>query len=278
MMAKVLTAEAIERYGRDGFCDPIPILNHDEAAAARASLEAFEAENGGPLKGGHRFKSHLLFKWLSDLTRDARVLDPVEDLIGPDLLLWSTDWFVKEANSGQYVSWHQDSGYWGLETRRLVSVWLALSPATITSGCMRIMPGSQEWPDMAHVETYADDNMLTRGQTIQGLDEAAAVDLEVAMGWGALFNYRMVHSSPPNRSADRRIGIVLRYIPPETRQTKADWDCAALVRGEDRHGNFEHEPFPARDLDPAAVAFHEMAQERRRQIYYQGTEWNEFRT
>ncbi len=277
-MSKILTAAAVQKYATDGFCDPIPLLSHAEAAAARAGLEAFESENGGPLHGGQRFKSHLLFKWLSDLTRDDRVLDAVEDLIGPDILLWSTDWFIKEVNSGQYVSWHQDSGYWGLETRRLVSVWIALSPATIESGCMRIIPGSQEWADMEHVETFADDNMLTRGQSIEGLDDSQAVDLEVPMGSGALFNYRIVHSSPPNGSDDRRIGVVLRYIPPETRQIKADWDCAALVRGQDPHGHFEHEPFPAHDLDPAAVAFHEMAQERRRQIYYQGTEWNEFRT
>ena len=138
MMAKVLTAEAIERYGRDGFCDPIPILSHDEAAAARASLEAFEAENGGPLKGGHRFKSHLLFKWLSDLTRDARVLDPVEDLIGPDLLLWSTDWFVKEASTSPGTRTAAIGGWrrggwsasgWRYRRRRLPAAACASCPA-----------------------------------------------------------------------------------------------------------------------------------------------------
>ncbi len=277
-MARVLSAEAIEQYWRDGFYTPIEIMTEAEVGAARTSLEAFEAANGGPLKGANRFKSHLLFKWLADLARAPRVLDVVEDLIGPDIMLWSSNWFIKEANSGQYVSWHQDSGYWGLDTRRLVSVWIALSPATVESGCMRILPGSQEGPDQEHVETFAENNMLTRGQAIQGLDEAGAIDLEVATGSGALFAYRLLHSSPPNRTDDRRIAIVLRYIPPETKQTLVEWDSAALVRGEDRFGHFEHEPVPDCDLDPATVAFHKKAEEQQRAIYYQGTEWTEHRT
>jgi len=277
-MPKLLGPEAIAQYRRDGYYAPLEVMSEAEARAARAELEAFEARNGGALKGAYRFKTHLLFKWLADLARSAKVLDAVEDLVGPDILLWTTNWFIKEANSGQYVSWHQDSNYWGLDTRKLVSVWVALSPATVESGCMRILPGSHDWPDQQHVETYAADNMLTRGQEIRGLDESRAVDLEVATGKAAIFTYRLLHSSPPNRTDDRRIALVLRYMPPETRQTLVDWDTAALVRGEDRYGHFEHEPVPARDFDPVAVAFHARAEEAQRAVYYHGTDWSTHRT
>ena len=133
-MPKALTEEAIEGLWRDGFHFPIPGVSEGEAASYRQQLEAFEAANGGALKGAHRFKTHLLFKWLADLVRAPHILDPVEDLIGPDILCWTTHWFIKEANSPSYVSWHQDNNYWGLDTKKLVSVWIALSPATLASG------------------------------------------------------------------------------------------------------------------------------------------------
>lgn len=276
-MPKVLTNEAIENLRRDGFHFPIPGISEAQAADYRQQLEAFEAANGGALEGANRFKTHLLFKWLADLIRAPHILDTVEDLIGPDILCWTTHWFIKEAQSPNYVSWHQDNNYWGLDTKDLVSVWIALSPATLQSGCMRMLPGSHLKPPMPHVDTLAEDNMLTRGQTIMDIDESQAVDIELNTGEAALFAYEIAHASPPNVSDDRRVAVVLRYIPPTARQMLADWDSAALVRGEDKYGHFEHEPVPARDLDPVAVAFHAKAEEEQRKIYFKDTEWQEKR-
>lgn len=272
-MPKALTADAIDQLRCDGFYFPIPGVNEATATDYRRQLEAFETANGGTLKGANRFKTHLLFKWLADLIRAPHILDPVEDLIGPDILCWTTHWFVKEPQSPEYVSWHQDNNYWGLDTKDLVSVWIALSPANVRSGCMQMLPGSHLHPPMAHVDTRAEHNMLTRGQTIMDIDESKAVNIELNTGEAALFDYSIAHASPPNRSDDRRIGIVLRYIPPNTRQLLADWDSAALVRGADKYGHFEHEPVPQCDNDPIAVAFHKKAEEMQRQVYFKGTEW-----
>jgi ectoine hydroxylase-related dioxygenase (phytanoyl-CoA dioxygenase family) len=226
-----------------------------------------------------RFKSHLLFKWLNDLIRNPIILDAVEDLIGPNILVWSTDWWIKEAHSQSFVSWHQDSQYWGLDTAKLVTAWVGLSPSSVESGCMRVLPGSHLGPDLPHRDTYHDDNMLTRGQEIyEGIDESKAVNLEVQAGEAVIFAFRIAHASHPNTSDDRRIGMAIRYIPPDARQTRAARDIASLVRGEDVLGNFEHEPIPATDFDPAVVEFHARAEEERRQILYQGTSWNTHRT
>ena len=278
-MPKLLTLAAIEQYRRDGYYTPITALRPEEAAAMRGALEAFEARNGGPLKGSKRFKSHLLFRWLADLIRSPRILDAVEDLIGPDILCWTTHWWVKEPHSPHFVSWHQDSQYWGVDTDKLVSAWVALSPATLESGCMRLIPGSHLGPDLPHRDTWHDDNMLTRGQEISvAVDEAQAVNIEVDTGDAALFAYRIAHASHPNRSDDRRIAVAIRYIPPDACQTLAEWDSATLVRGEDTRGNFEHEPMPARDFDPVAVEFHRQAEDHQRRILYQGTDRTEHRT
>ena len=277
-MPKVLTEAAVEQYRRDGYCTPFGLLQPEEAAAMRGALERLETERGGPRKDAFRIKGHLLLRWMTDLVRNPRLLDAVEDLIGPDILCWTSQWWIKEPHSPQFVSWHQDSNYWGLDTDHLVSAWVALSPATVESGCMRFMPGSHVGPRLPHRETWHDDNMLSRGQEISaGIDEARAVNMEVATGEAALFSYRLAHASHPNRSDDRRIGIAIRYMPPDARQTLADWDSATLVRGEDRFGYFEHEPTPACDFDPVAVAYHKRTELNHRRIVYHGTVRTEHR-
>jgi ectoine hydroxylase-related dioxygenase (phytanoyl-CoA dioxygenase family) len=277
-MVKILTGSQVCQFHKNGFLPAFPVLPVDQAVQLRANLESFEAENDGVLKGSLRFKNHLLFKWLSDLIRSPRILDTVEDIIGPDILVWSTDWWIKEANSPQFVSWHQDSQYWGLDTDKLVTVWIAFSPSTIQSGCMRVLPGSHQGPDLKHEETYHDDNMLTRGQSIGDIDEDKAVDLVVDTGQAVLFAFRIAHASYPNQTDDRRIGLAIRYIPPDTQQQYSEQDSAALVRGVDNYHHFELEPEPRCDFDPVAVAFHKETEEIRRQILYHGTQWTTHRT
>lgn len=278
-MPKLLTDEQIAQFRRDGYCAALRVVPEEGAKDMRRRLESYERERGGPLKGSVRFKSHLLFKWLNDLIRNPLILDAVEDLIGPNILVWSTDWWVKEARSPSFVSWHQDSQYWGLDTTKLVTVWVALSPSTVASGCMRVMPGTHLGPDLPHRDTYHDDNMLTRGQEIyQGIDESKTVNLEVRTGEAAIFAFRIAHASHPNASNDRRIGMAIRYLPPDARQLRAERDIASLVRGEDTLGHFEHEPVPAGDFDPAVVEFHARAEEARRKILYHDTGWTTHRT
>ena len=279
-MGKVLEEAAVERFRRDGFYAPVPVASREEALGMRAHLEAYENEHGGPLKGSARFKSHLLFKWLANFIRSPRVLDPVEDVIGPDIMVWSTDWWLKEANSPSYVSWHQDSQYWGLDSEKLVTVWVALSPSNVASGCMRYMPGSHLGPDLPHRETFHDDNMLTRGQEIiEGIDESKAVNVELEPGEGSIFAFRIAHASHPNRTDDRRIGLAIRFIPPDARQvrsaTTTAWrSCAASTRTATSRSS----PEPECDFDPTAVEFHRWAEEERRKILYHGTDWQTHRT
>ena len=278
-MSKILDSQAIEQFQRDGYLPPIRVMTTAQAATVRQSLESAEKDNGGVLRGAKRFKSHLLYKWLSDLVRHPTILDAVEDLIGPDIMCWTGHWWNKEPHSASFVSWHQDSQYWGLDTDRLVTAWVALSPATVESGCMRLLPGSHRGPDLPHVDTFHEHNMLTRGQEISvGLDESAAINLQVDSGEMALFTYRIAHASHPNSSDDRRLAYAIRYLPPDARQVEADWDSAALVRGEDRFGHFAHEPEPSCDFDPVAVEFHRRAEEQQRAIMYKGTGIAEHRT
>ncbi len=270
-----LTPEQIGQYRRDGYVFPLRVLEPREIPPLRARLEALEAENGGRLSHRQRGKSHLLFKWLDDLIRDPRVLDPVERLIGPDILCWNTIFWIKDVGSRSFVSWHQDSRYWGLSSEKVVSAWLALSEAGIEAGCMRVMPGTHVGDTLAHRDNYHDDNMLTRGQEIvEGIDEAEAVHMPLRAGEMSLHSYRLAHASGPNLSGDRRIGVSMHFMPPDTAQVVGEWDSAALVRGADRFGHFEHTPVPERDFDEAAVAFHARAARAVADVLYAGAERN----
>src|ERR1700677_2787167 len=140
---KTLTADAIRRYGDIGYLAPVRVLTTCEATEIRAKLEAFEA-TAGPLAGKLRQKSHLLFNWLNDLVRHERILDAVEDIIGPDILCWGSSFFIKEQRNPGYVSWHQDSTYWGLEPPDIITAWVAFTDSTAANGAMRVIPGTHK--------------------------------------------------------------------------------------------------------------------------------------
>ncbi len=268
-MPKLLSESAIEHYRREGYYFPVRVLDAQAAAAQLARLEQFEATQAHAITGAQRSKSHLLFRWVDDLMRHAAILDAVEDLIGPDILCWNTLFWIKEAHSETFVSWHQDLRYWGLDTDDLVSVWLALSPATIESGCMRVLPGSHTGELLPHSDEYRADNLLTRGQEIAvPVDETKAVPMPLQPGEISLHSVRLAHASTPNRSNHRRVGLSLHYMPTSARQTVGEWDSAALVRGEDHFGHFSHTPRPTEDFDPVAVAFHQRATDAVRDILF----------
>jgi non-heme Fe2+,alpha-ketoglutarate-dependent halogenase len=272
-MLKALSTQVIENYRGDGFSFPLSVISEAEVQDARNRLEAFESKQGEPIGGAQRNKSHLLFTWVDDLMRNTRILDAVEDLIGSDILCWNSFFWVKEARSPTFVSWHQDLRYWGLDTHDLITVWLALSPATLESGCMRVLPGSHLGELMPHKDEFEADNMLTRGQEISvEVDESKAVSMPLNPGEASLHNGRLAHASTPNQSEDRRIGLSFHYMPTRTRQIVGDWDSAALVRGEDRFGHFTHTPRPKTDFDPNVVPFHEKATNAVREVLFKDAE------
>ena len=276
-MGKLLTPQQIEAYRRDGYAAPLRVMSEDEALALRARLEEAEAAAGGPLQGQLRFKPHLIFTFLDDLVRNDRLLDGVEDVLGPDLLCWASSFFTKEARDPGYVTWHQDSTYWGLSDPDVTTAWVALSESTRANGCMRVIPGSHTRDQIGHTDTHAEANMLSRGQVVNcKVDESEAVDLVLRPGEMSLHHVRLIHGSEPNATDDRRIGFAIRYIPTWVRQTNGPRDSAVLVRGADAFGNFEKEPPPEADLHPAALEAHRRSADLHGQLLYRGTDRQAF--
>jgi len=271
-MPKILTQTQIDQFWRDGCVFPVRVMPEAQALEIRRRLEAFEAETGGPLKGALRHKSHLLFTWLAELVRNSKMVDAIEDLYGPNLFCWTTNFFIKEAHNPAFVSWHQDSTYWGLDKPDVVTAWVALTPSDKANGAMEFIPGSHTKDQIPHRDTFAKNNLLTRGQEVAvEVDESKAVRIDLQPGEISLHHVRLVHGSPPNPSNDRRIGFAIRYIPTTVKQIEGE-DSATLVRGVDTHHHFEPEPRPTRDMDPEFVALHQTITERNAQILYRGTQ------
>lgn len=253
-----LRVDQIAAYREEGFLCPIDILSSAEASDFRARLEECETVHPGLLRDRLRFKPHLVMQWADQLVHHPRILDAVESLIGPDMLCWESVIFTKEPQTEAFISWHQDITYWGLEDREVVTVWIALSPSTPESGCMRVVPGTHKLDIVEHIETDHKQNMLSRGQTIAvEVDESKAVDMALLPGQMSLHHVKLFHASHPNRSSDRRIGFAIRYIPTSLRQTVGEKDSAMLVRGEDRFGYFNLEPRPRSAFDHAALDCHQ---------------------
>src|SRR4051812_27307139 len=270
-MPKILTQSQIDQFWRDGCVFPVRVMSEAAALEVRRKLEEFENSTGGPLKGALGHKSHLLFTWLGDLVRQEKIVDAIEDLYGANLLCWTTNFFIKEAANPAFVSWHQDSTYWGLDRPDVVTAWVALTPSNKANGAMEYIPGTHTSDQIPHRDTFAKNNLLTRGQEIAvEVDPSKAVAIELEPGEMSLHHVRLVHGSPPNPSNDRRIGFAIRYIPTSVKQVAGE-DSATLVRGVDEFHHFGHEPRPTADMEPAFVKLHKEIAERNAKILYRGT-------
>jgi non-haem Fe2+, alpha-ketoglutarate-dependent halogenase len=271
---RVLTRAQVEAFAREGYHSPLRALSSEQAAGYRARLEGLEASLGTPLmKTGLRNKPHLALAWADELVRHPKILDAVEDILGPNLLCWSSSLFLKEPHDPSYISWHQDSTYWGLSHPDIVTAWLALSVSDVANGCMRVVPGTQLMDQLPHKDTFAANNLLTRGQEVQvDIGDQRVVDILLQPGEFSLHHVRIVHGSDPNNADYRRLGFAVRYLPTYVKQTAGPRDSAMLVRGVDNYHHFEMEPRPKADLDPDALAVHKRVTDEAHRILYRGTD------
>lgn len=233
-MSISLTEQQVQEYRSNGCLYPLDVLSAADAARLRGQLEGMEELQGHVMDRAQCNKSYLLYDWADELVNHPAILDQVEALIGPDILCYMTNLFTKEAGSSSYVSMHQDAAYWGVDADDVVTAWIALSPAKAESGVMKVQPGSHK-KDLRQVNTYAKDNLLSRGQEIpaEDLDPSTHVYMELEPGQMSLHHFRLVHGSDANVSDDRRIGLAIRYVAATAKKIGKP-ESALLVRGQNR--------------------------------------------
>lgn len=253
----------VSRYRENGFVSGVPALSADQLSATRAYLEQLEMDHAGGA-GGHslnqffRVNGHVVIPKLAEMARNPEILDVVEALLGPDLLAWSVELFIKEPKSTKTVSWHQDITYWGMgETDDEVTAWIALSDVSIKAGCMRFIPGSHKSGLVAHNDTFSEDNLLSRGQEIADVQEENSVHGPLRPGEMSLHHGRCFHASGMNQSSDRRIGLAIRYVTPAVRDHAPGRDWAMPVRGETPSGGWDCIAGPRGLFHPSDLALYD---------------------
>jgi ectoine hydroxylase-related dioxygenase (phytanoyl-CoA dioxygenase family) len=234
---------------------------------------------GGPLTtpgidDPYRSRTHVLLEWVHDLVTRPAILDAVESLIGPDILVYTCTWFIKEPESAAIAAWHQDATYFGLRPYVHVTAWLALTDATAANGCMEFLPGSHHRGQLPHRAGVVAASVNRAGQAVTlAIDDAPAMHAPLAAGQFSLHHTLLLHRSQPNRSSGRRVGLAISYIPTSARHLGVKHKMPAmLVRGADRHGHFELEPAPAADFDVAARAAYERSYAGYRDAYAEQVE------
>ncbi|MBF9053602.1 phytanoyl-CoA dioxygenase family protein [Rhodobacterales bacterium LSUCC1028] len=265
-----LAPDMIARYWEDGFLFPIDVLSRDEAQTYRTQLEWVERDwlEGDlplPLNTYKRVNAQLVMPFVHEIATKPQVLDVIEGILGPDILIYSAEFFIKNAQSDQYVSMHQDLTYWGMGTTpEMVTAWIALSPATRASGCMDFVKGSHKSEILPHTDTFNEKNLLSRGQEIAvDVAEEDKTAIELMPGQMSLHHGLTIHGSGPNISDDRRIAVVVRYVTPQVAQNMADRDYAMLARGIDRVGKFIHYTAPQTLFEPRAVDLYDEIRQAR---------------
>jgi ectoine hydroxylase-related dioxygenase (phytanoyl-CoA dioxygenase family) len=243
------------RFAEDGFVSPLRVLPAGEAAALAARLDALFDAPPTAVALPWLYKTHLLFTWMDALVRRPEIVDAVSQILGPDVLMFDADVWRKAPGETRHISWHQDAKYWSLAPMDVATVWIALTPATPENGCLRFARGSHRDGKRDHVETRAGDNMLSRGQTIFGIDPDTIVTAPLAAGEASIHHGLTAHGSGPNTTVAPRIGVAAKYLSARARQAEGPPWSGILVAGRD-HGHFALETSPAADLSPEAIAEH----------------------
>ena len=271
-MSKVLTKEQIEQYHDQGFISPIRVISEQEALSIKNELEQVEAEFPEEINAENRNNLHLSFAFLDKLAHNKIIVDAIEDLIGPNISLWASVMFIKEPSSKHYVSWHQDATYMGVDSMNFPTPWIALSPSNKETGCMTMISGSHKLKIQEHEDTFAENNILTRGQVIQNVDESRAVDLILEPGEMSIHHGAVIHGSQPNKGSQRRIGFSLQsYMPNDVSQVvgRNIWTHVRGQKREDKDGLMLDRP--RFNMDPTTVAQRKLANDNLSSILYKGS-------
>ncbi len=268
---KALTQAQVDSFHHNGFLFPIPALSAAEIDTCLAGLARLEGELGCPVAEADvkwRSHAHAHAPWFNDLIRHPRILDAIEDVIGPDILVWTSTFFVKEAHSATYAAWHQDGTYFGLNPQASVCAWVALTDATREAGCMEQLSFNGQPRQLHHAPLGLPNSINRAGQTImEPFDQTRPTAMALPAGSISLHHELAVHRSAPNNASYRRVGIGLNYVAPQVKVDGPVRCRAMLVRGEDKYGNFDlFQPGPG-ERDAAALALHQSVSDRYRENY-----------
>jgi non-heme Fe2+,alpha-ketoglutarate-dependent halogenase len=266
-----LSSNQLKQYEDEGFVSPINIFSKEKAKEIRNQIELIEKELPGELDKSGRYNAHLISPLLDEVTHNQKILDAVESLIGKNILVCGTTLFIKNPNEKGYVSYHQDAKYIGLEPHNWVTAWVALTDSNEENGCMKMWPGSH-LTIKDHDEKFNEENLLTRGQTVENVPDNEVKSVELVAGQMSLHHPRIVHGSGVNKSNDRRIGFVIQsYIGTNVKQVLGQ-NSVQLARGVDEFNHHDIIQRPKSLMNKEDLLIKQRENKYLQDIFYKGSD------
>ena len=267
-----LSSNQIKQYEQDGYVAPIDVLSKDEAKEIRDEIEYIEKKWPEELVGLGRNYVHLISPVFNKICYKPKILNVVESIIGQNILICGTTLFIKNANEQGFVSFHQDAKYIGLEPHNWVTAWIAVTDANEENGCMRMLAGSHKENLRHHNQKFDENNLLTRGQTIENVKIEETNPVILKTGQMSLHHPKVVHGSGLNKSGDRRIGFVVQsYIGTNVDQVLGKM-YVQLARGKDTFNHHENVAIPSELMNQKDILNRKKANDELSKIFYRGSE------
>ena len=266
-----LSSNQLKQYKDEGFISPINIFSKEKAKEIREEIELIENKIPGELEKSGRYNAHLISPLLDEITHNPKILDAVESLIGKNILVCGTTLFIKNPNEKDFVSYHQDAKYIGLEPHNWVTAWVAITDSNEKNGCMRMWSGSHIDNLKEHDEKFNEGNLLTRGQTVKNVPKEKTTPLILNAGQMSLHHPTVVHGSDLNTSDDRRIGFVIQsYIGTNVKQILGQ-NSVQLARGVDEFNYHEKIERPMSLLNENDLEIKKKENKNLQDIFYKGS-------
>ena len=266
-----LSANQLKQYEDNGFVSPINIFSKEKAKEIRNEIELIEKEIPEELEKSGRYNAHLISPLLDEVTHHPKILDAVQSLIGKDILVCGTTLFIKNPNEKGFVSYHQDAKYIGLEPYNWVTAWVAITDSNEHNGCMRMWSGSHKDNLKQHDQKINEENLLTRGQTINNVPKDETEPLVLKSGQMSLHHPKVVHGSDLNHSNDRRIGFVIQsYIGTNVKQVLGI-NNVQLARGVDNFNFHEKIKRPISLMEKNDLKLKKKENDNLQEIFYKGS-------
>ena len=267
-----LSSNQLKQYEDEGFVSPINVFSKEKANEIRNEIELIEKRIPKELEKSGRYNAHLISPLLDEVTHNPKILDAVQSLIGEDILVCGTTLFIKNPNEKGFVSYHQDAKYIGLEPHNWVTAWVAITDSNEKNGCMRMWPGSHKDNLRDHDQRFNEDNLLTRGQTVENVPKEKTTPLVLEAGQMSLHHPTVVHGSELNNSNDRRIGFVIQsYIGTNVKQVLGK-NSVQLARGKDEFNYHEKIGRPQNLLDKKDIRLKKQENDNLQEIFYKGSD------
>ena len=267
-----LNTEQLKNYKDDGFVAPIDVLSSQEATKIKEEIEYIEKKWPNELEGLGRNYVHLISKVFDKIPHNSKILDAVESIIGKDILVCGTTLFIKNPDKKGFVSFHQDAKYIGLEPHNWVTVWIAITESNEKNGCMMMLPGSHKENIAHHDQNFDENNLLTRGQTIENVPLEKTEPVILKAGQISLHHPKIVHGSGINKSHERRIGFCIQsYIGTNVDQVLGKM-YVQQARGKDQFNFHEHVGRSKELMNEKDIQVRNKANKELSKIFYSGSE------